>query len=304
MKISRLFLLAVLLSNIAISFAQQSKFAPVGASWYYSLERMEFSFQHCECIKDSVSDENSKVYQIISGASNEILYQESNKVYFLFEGTPYLIYDFNALQGETYTFYAKSYDPSDFSKEIVLPVKYRVEQVSELLIEGNSYKRFETLLVPDESYLTQEGYNYPSAYIYNEKTGNEQMFILTVLPPHPSIDDYNLRCYSNGEVNYISDYWKKFNKPCDYSLSSSIGETKKAEVQLLINKNERIATIRTSSLNAIMEVFNEQGISCRKKRLSDGAENTLNLVGLPAGIYVFVMYNSREEKIYVQEVIL
>jgi hypothetical protein len=286
------------------SKAQQTEFAPVGAKWHYT-SWGDYSVAQYEVVRDSVSEINGKTYKIISGKSNEILYQENGKVYFLFENEQYLIYDFNATEDEIITFYAKSYDPTNLNNEIVLPVQYKIEHITQFIIDGHSYKQFETTLVPNDNYLLDEEYSYRANYIYNEKIGSEYYFILRVLPPSPAMNDDNLRCYSDNEISYTSPYWQMMGqgKPCDYNQQSSVSNINNDNVQLLINGTEKQITLESNLQNLDIELFNIQGISCLKKNFANTANKVLNISDLCAGIYVAVVCSSGQQ-VFSQKIVL
>jgi hypothetical protein len=280
--------------------AQQTEFAPVGAKWHYT-SWGDYSVAQYESVRDSVSEINGKTYKIINGTSNEILYQEDEKVYFLFENEPYLIYDFNVAEGEIITFYAKSFNPTNLNNKIVLPVQYKIEQITQVVIGEDSYRRFETTLVPNNNYLLDEGYNYLSTYIYNEKMGSEYYFILTVLPPHPAMNDDNLRCYSDSEISYTSPYWQATGKPCDYNQQSSIYQINNDNVELLINDKQ--ITITSNLQNLDVELFDTQGVLCVKKRFENATNNILDISDLRSGVYIaFVRHNGH--KVFSQKIVL
>ena len=283
----------------------QDTFAPVGATWYYSTLGDLSSFAQYTVVQDSVAETDGKIYKIVSGTTNEILYQENGKVYFLFENQLYLIYDFDAQTGDIINVYAKSYDPLDLTHEIVLPVQYRVESITQLVINGNSYRRFTTTLVPNDDYLLDEEYSYPDYYIYNEKMGSEYFFILTILPPHTAIDDNNLRCYSDSEISYVSSYWQSMGdgNSCDYRSTDAINTINNSNIKLLINEQSQQITLISDLQDFNIELLNIQGRTCLNKHFANTDAAVLNIAGLNAGIY-FAVVRSNGQRVFTQKIVL
>lgn len=306
MKNQKQILLFLMLFFAGSVFAQ---FAPFGATWYYSYNG-DMGYQQYNSIGDSVSVEDGKTYQIVEGVkkypfmnspsrSRHILYQENNRVYLLFKNELYLLYDFEAEIGKEYIFYARSYELDEYATETVLPVKYRIEKITKKIVEGSVIKHFEGSLIEDDSYVLHEEYIYPTVFSYNEKTGSEDEFILFVSLPRPAIVDSRLRCYSDLDISYTSEYW---SESCDYVDPQyySLDGIENDNVTIDYFQNEKRLSVKSKLHEVSFKVYDTKGILQIEKTILQ--EEVISLSGLFPGLYCIAV--SCQGKVYLQKLII
>ena len=85
-------------------------------------------------------------------------------------------------------------------------------------------KHFHTIVLENEDldYIElPENYNYNEIFGHTHIRYNEFIPVLTLVGfSEPAIYGYrNMRCYQDNTINYIADWWKEKNKPCDEPFS-------------------------------------------------------------------------------------
>lgn len=280
-------------------FSLLAQFATVGSVWHYSFND-DVGYTRIECIADSVSPENGKTYHILERhfknftpyitTSNEIkeriiLLQEDGKVYFEFEDSFYLLYDFSVSIGEVVIFHAMAWNDVD-EKHIILPAKYRISDVSEVLYENNNLKRVTATLIEDESYLAD--YEYLPTYIYTEKLGYGNDYTLMIHKPRTQDYDSSLRCYADDDFTYIRDDWQKANYACDYVnpqlLALLLPDINNNDWNIKIVSGKIIVQNKLQQ-NILLDLLDING-KIIKSIYSDNNELTIDTTVLYKGIYI------------------
>lgn len=192
-------------------------FAPIGAKWYYSMACWESPYDcgyySFEVLRDTTL--LGKSAKIISYSENgllkidgqQILYADSDKVYYWMNNDFHLLYDFNAQAGDTLTL---KMGPSFFTGDTVGYYKMIVDSIGFTNISGGNYK---TLYTTSLYYI--DG-NYSGAYWRYfgeiiEKIGDVGfLFGHSVFFNSINYEGW-IRCYEDSIINY-----KPYNKPCDF----------------------------------------------------------------------------------------
>ena len=177
-------------------------FAPVGATWHYSYTETSPPFNQSYILIESVKDtiilgKNAKKlsqthYQSSSNSiflGYEFIYSDSNKVYLYKYNKFNLLYDFNAVQGDTIFVIEPLFMNCGGNGDTLIP--FLVDSVKLINISGFQKKiQFVTNL--------EIGWNFGGKFI--ESIGSNYFLFPTdcVAPPH--ID--SLRCYNDSLLSY------------------------------------------------------------------------------------------------------
>jgi hypothetical protein len=223
--ITHFMLIALLSLNTEFANAQAAAWASIGAKWWYNSPQYDAAidahYTFLECTGDTII--NGKSCSVISDSL--FMYQENDSVFYWFNNEFRLIYDFSANVNDTIklTYKAGIYNDSTHSvfniKDTVIEHLVVVESIDTVLVSGKLLKRFHVSIQADSTY-----YFYPfkmsGNYNYTEQIGSNY-FLIDEVFGQPSIYDHSikLRCYSDNSIDeYKSDWWKTYNKACDYSL--------------------------------------------------------------------------------------
>lgn len=177
-------------------------FAPVGATWHYSYTETSPPFNQNYILIESVKDtiilgKNAKKlsqthYQSSSNSiflGYEFIYSDSNKVYLYKYNKFNLLYDFNAVQGDTIFVIEPLFMNCGGNGDTLIP--FLVDSVKLININGFQKKiQFVTNL--------EMGWNFGEKFI--ESIGSNYFLFPTDCVAPPNID--SLRCYNDSLLNY------------------------------------------------------------------------------------------------------
>lgn len=274
--------------------AQTHEFAPIGAEWYYvntphlGNEFREYYRYYSE--KDTVI--NAYSCKVINchfhgeytnyAKGIAILRQENDKIYHYFNGQFYLLYDFGVNIGDTLTIELKKSWIEDDLYEI-MPVECVVNHIDFLRIDGEDLKMIYTDIISDLG-----GYLYidDNHYNYIEKIGHPKVFMEKI---HEEIHDTDylreLRCYHDGENDYITPWWQEYNLPCDYPAFLPV-ENVSSENEILIYPNPVNDLLYIESIQPFTsQLFDINGRKICAKR-GETTLNNMDLSSLSDGIYI------------------
>jgi hypothetical protein len=278
MKIKLTFLFAVL----CLTGFSQVEFAPIGAEWYYSrnegLMPPDVGYTVYKVTKDTIIEGKTvrvirKTYHhangvIITELGNEYLYEEDKRVYCWINKHFYLLYDFNAQPGETWTIYGND-NIGNFCNYDSLGVVV-VDSVKTLKINGYDLKALYTS--PSES--SNWGFNG----VILEHIG----CVTHILPqakecvldiPH---ENGPLRCYEDNIFGkYKTDYWDRSNFECDVLFYyTSVKDDEFGSINIFPNPvedylNFQLFDIPNKSENFQIEVLNINGNVIKTVQITD-----------------------------------
>ena len=251
------------------SMAQQ-EFAPIGAKWYVNREfyigNNRFKVDILESLKDTVVQD--KVCRLIN---DYIIYEEANKIYYLYNDTLRLIYDFSVEIGDTVNFEIFSV----YNNNELIDTKFKVDTIENILHEGTSLKRFTlTQIVSSvDDFLFDQ-------YIYYDKFGS-----LYNLIDYPCIDAILfldgrnlawLRCYKDSEIEFHTPYF----------LNSDIGEEDCDYVAPLVG----VESVNTNDITCYPNPFHNQ-LTIQTNDLPSGHLDVFDVTGKL--IYTTVIYTNQ-----------
>lgn len=196
MKKSASILLILLL---IVSGVHAQGFAPIGAKWHYSADNYQPPWQTnyilIESIKDTfVLGQNAKKIESTmfygDGTSgnigNEIIYSNGNKVYLYRYNQFRLLYDFDAMQGDT----IHIVEPVLFSTtDTLIPILIDSVKIENI---GGQMKKVQ--------YVTNLDFNWVIGYKFIESVGSSH-YLLPIDGISPPLID-SLRCYTDNIINY------------------------------------------------------------------------------------------------------
>jgi len=283
---TKLSLLFIILSTAAFS---QSQWAPIGAEWYYSVPNVIgnplHSYEKYISKRDTIID-GKQCKVIVSQNNLEIMYSEQNKVYYRFNNSFNLIYNFTAKIGDTVNFDFKSYKQNSIELDTTYTVKCVVEKIDTIYNNEIGLKKYQTAIIPREDL---DFIVWDTKYIYSEKLGYEYDFMYSL--PIPSLGFmHNLRCYNDNDINFITDWWAGQDKDCDYTLSTSTTENNLINEKLVFfpNPTSNFIAIKIpeqkKNENYRISIFNNIGKAVQTSTLHN-EHQTIDLTGLPQGIY-------------------
>ena len=231
----------------------QKEWFPIGAEWYYEWGNSMNSFmpiykRQYFVEKDTVIE--GKTCRIINGENNQymgitkyIVYEENGIVYYYFNNGFRKIYDFSVNEGDTVEFEflaSVNYTSSELDTTLIVPCL--IEKITSKFVNGIELKEVHASCSSTIYVYLGSWYPLPvfGNYQYLEKVGCEspgkahEGFIpfivnmgIALLPE----ETYRFRCYHDAEIDYMADWWKLQNKPCDYEFrvsNSTIDYSKKA----------------------------------------------------------------------------
>jgi hypothetical protein len=211
-------ILFFLLMILSCFIGNAQNFAPIGAKWQYSMacwgNPYDCGYYSFEVIRDTTL--LGKSAKVISYSENgllridgqQILYADSDKVYYWMNNDFHLLYDFNAQAGDTLTL---KMGPSFFTGgDTVGYYKMIVDSIGFTNISGGNYK---TLFTTSLYYI--DG-NYSGAYWRYFGEIIEKIGDVGFLFGHSvffNFIDYEgwIRCYEDSVINY-----KPYPNSCDF----------------------------------------------------------------------------------------
>lgn len=291
-------LLIFVVSSNLIAQKFYHEWAPIGAEWYYSDPDLNsgnpwWDYDRIVSTKDTVIEgKNCRI--VIGKKSTEIFYQENGKIFYFFNKTFHLIYDFEVSLKDTIEFQIKGYPENSFEMDTVYPVKCIVEKIDTLVINNINHLKIYTSTIPNESFshlIDQTAYNYI------EKIGYAYAFLYHLKLPSPT-DITFLRCYNDDNINYKSPWFEYYDRPCDDSYLNSYNEIElnndfylypnPVKTNLFI---ENTTTDLTSNYN--IYIFDLMGTQVKYEEISADCYE-IDTSCLPFGTYVIHVYNKQK----------
>ena len=282
----------------------QTEFAPIGATWYYSVADESgntlSSYEKYVSIADTII--NGKSCRVVASVSDTLIfYNENGKVYNWFRDRFLLTYDFKAQTGDTVAVDFRANKPDGFTTDTFYTVQC-VVKVDELA--DNNLKHFELDMIPRDDL---SGYHF-GKYSYVENIGyeNEPICELTnLVSPGITIGTCYLRCYEDNLQKYTSDWWKTQNKDCDYKeAGSAVIERSGIGINILPNPvDKQLIVTFDYAENTVLElqVVSEQGIMVQKNLIQQ-CETIIDVSSLSSGLY-YVSVFSNNELLFTEKII-
>ena len=272
----------------------QTEFAPVGAEWYYTFtvggEMPANHFNRVVSEKDTIIEGNHcrllRQYYDNSEIANEkyLIKQEQGKVYYYYQEQFNLLFDFDAETGDTvkFTFQYKKYDFDNWPlyKDTVLSARYEIEAIT---TNAHNLKTFKTVILEEDNYRIHNETVLPTFYNYTEKTGHEYVFIPMVdNVVHTADSHFFLRCYSDANLSFVSDWWSYQSLPCDYFIFMDMNTPKVEDIKIYPNPAKDIFFIECENFSLIT-LYDMLGREVLNQNINE--KSAINITHLPNGVY-------------------
>ena len=268
---------------LLISFNSHSQnFAPVGAKWHYNENNYGpppyyINYILVESIKDTiVLGKNAKKldatwYWATGGISlwdTYITYSDSNKVYLYRCNQFYLLYDFNANQGDT----IHIVDPE---------CGWWDDTLIDVLIDSVTMENIGGVMKKVQYVTSIEGWGIGTKFI--ESIGSDQ-YLLPVNGSF-SVQIGPLRCYSDSLINY------QLVLDCEELVVGVAEDMEQTEMLIYPNPSSGIFNVAMNAEQAEIEVFSITGQLVERLFLKNGI-GTINITTQPKGLYLVKMKTS------------
>lgn len=258
-------------------------FAPVGATWHYSYTETSPPFNQSYILIESVKDtiilgKNAKKisqthYQSSSNSiflGYEFIYSDSNKVYLYQYNKFNLLYDFNAVQGDTIFVIEPLFMNCGGNGDTLIP--FLVDSVKLINISGFQKKiQFVTNL--------EIGWNFGEKFI--ESIGSNYFLFPTDCVAPPQID--SLRCYNDSLLSY------QLVNDCE-EIITNINEKIKLQEQVIVYPNPNNSsfelTIDAPFQQAKLTIIDITGKVIIQQKITQN-NTQLNLLSHPKGMYFY-----------------
>jgi len=221
------------------SKAQQAEFAPIGAEWYYNYSiSPDGYFYRVVSEKDTVVEgSNCRLlnlyYDMSSSSVSEeyIIKQEQGKIYYYYHEQFHLLFDFDVELNDIveFTFMYKKYDKDNgiclsSYTDTVLSLRFEIKNIA---TNAQNLKTFTANILDEDKDKIDGVYSYWE-HSYTEKIGGNNLFMPMLHNGGVLLGvEYSfLRCYSDADLSYISQYWlsEGAGKPCDYSIYLGVND--------------------------------------------------------------------------------
>ena len=285
----------------------QHEWFPIGTEWYYEWggpsSVMPVLSKRYFAEKDTVVD--GKTCRLIRGGnSKDILFEENGSVYYYFNNSFRKIYDFTVNEGDVVELELKSSSGINFrmmDSTMILPCT--IQKIQTKTVDGVELKEicatypFRYEVAPDV-WLTEWGTFWYLEKIGCERPGTLNPILLYAYPPGDEFIPYvcvsnnppevyhRLRCYHDPDMEYITDWWKLQNKPCDDGTVSNIKADNTREVVIYPNPvNERLTVsgVHGNGHEVTIVLYDAAGQVVLEKKTPIPCE--LNVAHLIPGIY-------------------
>lgn len=303
--------LIFIISFVAIANAQ-IEFAPVGAEWNYTNKEtingnmLQYKNLNYICEKDTIvqsnncklirgSEVSSYGNSSIPGNYAEIIYQDNSTIYYFFDGQFRKLFDFSLELEDSIDIEFKTYKVNSYNMDSTIVIRCIVDEILFDTINGTEVKTFRVMLDNFSFYHPDITlYDLKSRYFFNELYLHYNInYIGDFIPhvsPYPTIcmelPVYNLTCYNDDNVNYVTDWWLEEDKPCDFSGTISVVNTENQEIKFFPNPVLENITIQNSendiNLVEIADLLGKVHVSLSTETNSDIC---IDLRKLTKGIY-------------------
>ena len=276
----------------------QTEFAPVGAEWYYTYavggENPANHFNRVVSEKDTIIEGNNcrvlRQYYDNSEIANEkyVIRQEQGKVYYYYQEQFNLLFDFDAETGDTvkFTFKYREYDFDNWPfnqplyKDTVLSARYVIDAIT-----TNSYKlkTFKTIILEEDKYIVYNEPVLPMFHNYTERIGYSSVFIpMFDNAAHTADSQFILRCYSDANLSFVSDWWSYHSLPCDYSIAMDINTPKVEDIKIYPNPAKDIFFVECENVYLIT-LYDMLGREVLNQNIN--GKSAINISHLASGVY-------------------
>ena len=270
------------------SAAAQAEFAPIGARWFQNAAIENIwdthplqDFYVIESEKDTLVD--GLLHRKVG---DYLFYQDGAKVYYRWQDSLRLIYDYGVAVGDTVRFEMLDGPDEIYENTFV------IEEAAYVSVGEDSIKRIECRLI--------DGALYIQPYVYLERMGATRTLVedLTYSILIPGAVEEWLRCYQDDEVSYQTERFlmtAEEGEGCDYRMPNATGDLQAGvEVSVFPNPvSEGGLHVQTDYAGRYMAtLYNAYGQAVQVREGQGGMQ--LPVAHLPAGSYRLVLRGWRD----------
>ncbi len=287
-----LLLACFLICNVSVIQAQQ-EFAPLGAIWYgtpYSWAPPS-AYYTLEVTKDTTVDGNAAKYLKYTQHYNLeathiedasfIVWQNQNKIYFYDDNEFKLIYDFDALPGDTLILHTStkadyySYGGENKAYRVVVDSIGYFEVNAEMLKSVFTYPVMEDVdtLAEWQMGLYIEKIGHPTSGAF---WGHSYYFVLAGW-------EGELRCYEDNEINYSNSLFNPDASNCILSSTTQLSNTTSIDLYPNPVKDVLYFNVENATIESAI-IYNTLGQKIRSLSF-DGSLDKISVSQYPKGNY-------------------
>lgn len=288
----------VLLFFLPVILIGQKQYAPLNATWNYEGHEIDCLGNHQQFVVERevmIGDKNCSIIQayiasdvnpdFIRTNDSLVVWEDSNRVYFLEDSSFYLLYDFEMEVGDTVEYYdpinrglfssSENIDPTQGPNEL----RFVVTGIEEKNISGELRKHFSTEnIFEDDLFSCQE--------IIIENIGSTSQGITGDVCFYVAEGCFGgLNCYSNDQIEYLtSDFIVTPNPACDpIDSNENLAELK--SILIAPNPASDYIEIKTTLEIVAVDLLTIQG----KKIRTYGSDRLLDVSDVPSGLYFLLI---------------
>ncbi|MBN2761809.1 MAG: T9SS type A sorting domain-containing protein, partial [Bacteroidales bacterium] len=235
------------------------------SQWVYcfrdSLGSPFYDYTVYKYLKDTVVQSNiCKYIECDDNIDNVVLYENDQKVFYYQDEVFKLLYDFSVQENDTVYLDIRAVSFRVLGEQIfmidtTLSVKSIVSKVDSIQVSDTIYlQRVTVNIYPEADFLVNS--TWPETISYIEKLGYLSDGFLPIIIKGFSIainHDRDLRCYSEEDYCYITDFWKQLSSDCYYKTKTSIAENVICGIGLYPNPFGDIVNISVNDEKAVAD---------------------------------------------------
>ena len=281
------FWILILLMVQQVSSLSGQDFAPLGTEWFYTAmggggAPPNSEYYHFECVKDTIINEHSlkkidvTYYRYCGDSVNLTPYyftqsQDTVSLYNPDLDKLYILYIFNAKQGDTLTF------DIPFEDSYLEDTIYRavLDSIVTETYDNTQLKKYVLTQIDDFGWFCG---------FFLEKVGGYEWFLPLGKAIIPEANG-PIRCYHDNETDI-----KFIGYDCDYRLINSVNNTYEKEIKIYPNPTNGLIQIESDYKINCIEVIDNAG-----KSLFETNKNIIDINGLDKGIYVLKISSNNEQ---------
>ena len=270
---------ALLFVNI---ISAQVEFAPLGAEWVVNTSvdfdvTPEPNYLDNFYVIQSEYDTTSNGIEL-RRVGDYLFHQDGNKVYYMYNDTLRLIYDFGAEVGDTITF-----DLLGAIESQVAKASYVVDNIELVAFDTFNLKKFSLSLV---------GLGAISEYVYIERMGSTRVLVEDMLEVFPA-GGYHLaktRCYIENGQAYQTEWYQRFDLNNCRATTSADELDISEQVVLYPNPFSERITLKSSVPLDHVKVHSAQGLHITTLPINDSGID-IDLSGFSQGVYFVSLFS-------------
>ena len=271
----------------------QIEFAPIGSEWVMN-DLYEIGFPPLKSNYTYLSESDTLINNLSFRKVGEWLFhQDDYEIYYLFEDTLRLVYDFGAQLNDTLEFELLMFN------EIPTKSNFVVVAIDSIIFGNETLKKFTC------NFIGQPNSSYYFPYVYLEKMGSERKLtddlynIFTV----PGFEPDNLRCFIENNNIYKSDWFQSFGD-YDCKIITKTAELNLEDHSIYIYPNPSSGTIKIDSHSNDLhyaEIRSLEGYLIKGFRFSQ--EHVIDISFLDQGMYTITFWDSINRLLGIEKII-